>query len=52
MYYADDLRNDMDINLANEIYKDISLEVENISDYYIMIIGKNNQQLPASALSG
>ena len=28
MYYADDLRNDMDINLANEIYKDISLEVE------------------------
>lgn len=52
MYYADDLRNDMDINLANEIYKDVSAEVENISDYYIMIIGRNNQQLPASALSG
>lgn len=52
MYYADDLRNDMDIELANEIYNDILAEVDDISNYYVMIIGRNTQELPESAKTG
>ena len=51
MYYADDLRNDMDINIANEIYNDISSSVDNVTDYNIIIVGRNNQKLPESAMS-
>lgn len=50
MYYADDLRNNMDIELSNEIYKDVS-SIDNFTDYSIIIVGKNNQKLPESALS-
>ena len=51
MYYADDLRNDIDINIANGIYNDISSSVDNVTDYNIIIVGRNNQKLPESAMS-
>lgn len=52
LYYAEDIRNDSDLLLANNIYKDVSALVDDVSNYHIFIIGFNEINLPASAYEG
>ena len=52
LYYADDIRNDSDILLANNIYKDVSSLVDDVSKYHIFILGLNEINLPDSAYKG
>lgn len=52
LYYAEDIRNDSDVLLANDIYKDVSALVDDVSDYHIFILGLNEINMPESAYEG
>jgi len=52
LYYGEDIRNDSDVLLANNIYKDVSSLVDDVSNYQLFIIGLNEINLPESAYEG